>query len=65
MIPKLKAELVTARNCVVKYKALAEKHEKLNDITGQALYLVLYDHALETQREYQTVLTELENQILV
>ena len=58
MIPKLKAELVTARNCVEGYKKLYKQ-------TGYDLYNDLCDWALETQEETQTVLTELENQILV
>ena len=58
MIPKLKAELVTARNC-------AEKYEMLYQETGEVLYWDLCDFATEVQEEHQTILTEIERRILV
>ena len=58
MIPKLKSELVTARDC-------AEKYEKLYQETGETLYWNLCDFATEVQEEHQTILTEIEKQILV
>ena len=57
MIPKLKAELVTARDC-------AEKYEMLYQITGEALYWDLCDFATEVQEETQSVLTEIEKTLL-
>lgn len=58
MIPELKAELVTARNCVENYAYLCF-------ITGEKLYKDLCDFADETQKETQSVLTQIERTILV
>ena len=58
MIPELKAELVTARNCVEKYAYLCWT-------TSEKLYKDLCDFATEVQEETQSVLTEIEKKILV
>ena len=58
MIAKLKSELVTARNC-------EEKYAWLCFWTGLKLYKDLCDFAVETRKEYQTVLTIIEKKILV
>ena len=58
MIPEIKGELVTARNCV-------EKYEMLYQETGEVLYWDLCDFATEVQQEHQEVLTQIEKKILV
>ncbi len=58
MIPELKSELVTATECEKKYA-------KLYELTGYKLYEALSEFATEVKEEYQTVLTKLEEQILV
>ncbi len=57
MIPELKAELVTARDC-------AEKYEILYQETGETLYWDLCDFATEVQEEHQEILTEIEKTLL-
>ncbi len=58
MIPKLKSELVTARNCVEGYAYLCF-------VTGENLYKDLCDFAVKTQEERQIVLTQIEKTLLV
>ena len=58
MIPELKAELVTARNCVEHYAYLCFT-------TGENLYKDLCDFAVKTKEEHQAVLTQIERTLLV